>query len=97
MKKIFYLLTIVIMALLSLFIFVAEVVAAQPAQPISNNQEILLCIKYPLNEMTLSPQLVVFKSQLDMLLESTQELIQDESSADESPANEEEKKDDTLF
>lgn len=88
MKKILHLFTIVIMALLSWFIFVTRVTA----QPVDNNQEIFLCIKYQPNETILLPNPVVFKSQSNTLLESSQELIQNDSSS-----NDKEEKGDTLF
>lgn len=83
MNKILYLLA----SVLSLVIFITEVAA----QPTSNNQEILLCVKYQPDKTIFSPR-VVFKSQSNTLLESTQKLIQDEGTS-----NKEEEKGDTLF
>jgi hypothetical protein len=88
MKKTLNLLAIVIMALLSLFIFIAEVTA----QPMSDNQEILLCIKYQPDETIFLPQLVVFKPRFDTLLETTSEPIQGKNTS-----NSKAEKDDTLF
>jgi hypothetical protein len=52
----------------------------------------LLCIKYPLDETTFLPQLVVFKPRIDTLLESIPEPIQAKNTS-----NPEEEQDDTLF
>lgn len=89
MKKILHLLAIIIMALsTSWFIFIAEVTA----QPTSNNQEILLCIKYQPDETILVPQLVVFEPRFDTLLKTTPEPIQSKNTS-----NLKAEQDDTLF